>query len=518
MDHLSKLLNQIRQRLFLVLLFSNVVVAACVGLAMHYIMTHHHEVSLLHWLLIPLALIIDIAMAFWLANGTAKYSIEPIKFIWQAILHVSPDHQGTPAPNVEQVRLGRELVTSLTLQIYQIASTASSIANISDKTTSDAPTMVAHSLPIPVVVINSKEEIVFANKAVCDYVGLPENEVVNKDVHSVFDLSFPNEQTLDTWLGNCRKQMVTASNTWDHIRLNQTEQKPPKLLDLVAYYNKDNPSDMEAIIALFDRTKEYEQDDQALGFVALAVHELRTPLTILRGFIEVLEEEAADKLDPEMQGFVHKMQASAQQLTSFVNNILNVARVESNQLVLQLKEEQWGETVKSAGELMELRARVHDKKISYEIQEGIPSVGIDKISITEVIDNLLDNAIKYSTKSDQILVKTYMRQDGMIETVVQDFGIGIPESVVSNLFEKFYRNHRSRTQIGGTGLGLYLSKAIVNAHGGEIWVRSKEGQGTTFGFTVQPYSRVAEENKNPDNEGITRTAHGWIKNHSFYRR
>jgi signal transduction histidine kinase len=100
---------------------------------------------------------------------------------------------------------------------------------------------------------------------------------------------------------------------------------------------------------------------------------------------------------------------------------------------------------------------------------------------------------------------------------VKDFGVGVPTSVVPNLFTKFYRDHRNRAQIGGTGLGLYLSKAIVNAHGGEIWLRTKEGEGSTFGFTVLPYDKLADEKKK-DGEGITRSAQGWIKNHSLYRR
>ena len=87
-----------------------------------------------------------------------------------------------------------------------------------------------------------------------------------------------------------------------------------------------------------------------------------------------------------------------------------------------------------------------------------------------------------------------------------------------NLFTKFYRDHRNRAQIGGTGLGLYLSKAIVTAHGGTMWVRSKEGEGSTFGFTLMPYDKLAAEHKEGPDQGITRSAHGWIKNHSLYRR
>ena len=135
-----------------------------------------------------------------------------------------------------------------------------------------------------------------------------------------------------------------------------------------------------------------------------------------------------------------------------------------------------------------------------------------------MLTNLLDNAIKYSGTSKQILVKSTLTQDGLVETTVQDFGVGVPEGVMPHLFTKYYRDFRQRSQVGGTGLGLYLCKTIVAAHGGNIWVRSKPGEGAIFGFTILPYAKLADELKNQDNSDITRSAHGWIKNHSLYRR
>jgi len=247
------------------------------------------------------------------------------------------------------------------------------------------------------------------------------------------------------------------------------------------------------------------------------VHELRTPVTLMRGYIEAFEDELEGKLDPEMADFMHKMKASAQKLTTFVNNILNVARIESDQLTLKLHEEKWADIVAAAVSDMSLRARIAGIQILTEIPSNLPTVGVDRVSVYEVINNLVDNAIKYSGTGKKIIIKSYVGQDGMVETTVQDFGVGIPTGVVPSLFGKFYRSHRSKAQIGGTGLGLYLSKTIVEAHGGHIWVRSKEGQGSIFGFTVVPYTQLAEEQKTGDNKDIVRGAHGWIKNHSLYR-
>jgi signal transduction histidine kinase len=145
-------------------------------------------------------------------------------------------------------------------------------------------------------------------------------------------------------------------------------------------------------------------------------------------------------------------------------------------------------------------------------------VGADRLSIREVISNLIDNAIKYTGDSKVIEINSALNANGFVETTVKDYGLGINNSIMSNLFTKFYRDHRNRAQIGGTGLGLFLSKAIIDAHGGSIWVRSKENEGSTFGFTLVPYARMSEDLKKSGNQELVRSAHGWIKNHSLYRR
>jgi signal transduction histidine kinase len=261
----------------------------------------------------------------------------------------------------------------------------------------------------------------------------------------------------------------------------------------------------------------YRKDDQSLSFVALAVHELRTPLTMLRGYIEALEEELQGKLDQELTGYMHKLRLSADQLSSFVSNILNVVKIEENQLALHLTESNWEQVLRAGALNMLARAQVLGKTITFEIDPKLPTVAVDPMTISEVINNLLDNAIKYSADSQKIIVKSTLNKEGMVETTVQDFGVGIPESVLPNLFEKFYRNHRTRNQVGGTGLGLYLIKSIVDAHGGQVWVKSKVGEGSSFTFTLEPYARLADELKT-SNTIIERHAHGWIKNHSMYRK
>jgi signal transduction histidine kinase len=333
----------------------------------------------------------------------------------------------------------------------------------------------------------------------------------------ILDMAFPSEDTFDTWLKTVKQRTATASNSWERVRLNVRENHPTLLFDLAAYYNQGN-GDNTTMLVLFDHTKQYSQDDQAVSFVALTVHELRTPLTLLRGYIEVFQQELKGKVTPELEDFLDKMRASSDQLMAFVSNILNVARIDGDQLELRLSEEDWPTILTKAIDGISLRAKVRDISIELEISDDLPKVAADRLSIQEVINNLIDNAIKYSGTSKKIKIESKLNAEGLVETTIQDFGVGIPASIMSNLFTKFYRDHRNRAQIGGTGLGLYLSKAIVTAHGGNLWVRSIEGKGSTFGFSLIPFEEVNKESKGKDKDEIIRSAHGWIKNHSYYRR
>jgi signal transduction histidine kinase len=352
----------------------------------------------------------------------------------------------------------------------------------------------------------------------CTYIKREEAEIAGQNVYSILDMSFSTSKTFDKWLTNAQANEPVAISSWERVRLNLPNQNNTLQLDLAAYYNRSNPDGFETMIVFFDHTVSYSQDDQALGFVALAVHELRTPITLLRGYIEVLQDELQGKLDPEIEGFIHKMKAASQNLTAFINNMLNVARIENNQLELKLHEEKWQDIVQTVVSDLTLRAQLQGVVITAQIDPQLPTVGVDRVSIYEVLCNLVDNAIKYSGNGKKVFIHSTINQEGMVETTVQDSGAGIPASLLPNLFEKFYRSHRSRAQVGGTGLGLYLAKAIVDAHGGHIWVKSKEGEGATFGFTVAPYSKLAAEKKAGTGPDVTRSAHGWIKNHSLYSR
>lgn len=512
MNHFQKFERQARRHLLLIVGANNVLLVGGITAGI--------------WLDIPSDLLIAILFAIAVATTiiistlSAQFFTMPLRFIQQAVLHIAPTGSSIAAPKLESIKYGRELLTNIITNMYQMANVVDDVERIAEEKQSDLThNFIATELPLPLIVLNEDQTVIFANSAALAYLQITNpHEMVGQSLYSTMDMAFQNAFTFDAWLDSARKNKPVSAQTWERVKMVIGEKKTTRLFDLAAYYNQDNPHHFETVLVIFDHTEQYSQDDQAMSLVALGVHELRTPLTLLRGYIEAFEEEIGPKLNPAQVDFMRKMSASAQQLNSFVNNILNIARVEEDQLVLKLHEQDWPPIIRAAAQDMALRSQVRGITIEIGIADGLPTVAVDKVSIYEVIMNLLDNAIKYSGKSKRIVVKTYLTQDGLVETTVQDFGVGIPSQGMANLFDKYYRNHRNRATIGGTGLGLYLSKAIVGAHGGHIWVRSKEKQGSTFGFTLQPYSKLAAEEKNSDDKAILRSAHGWIKNHSLYRR
>src|SRR5690606_11445053 len=156
--------------------------------------------------------------------------------------------------------------------------------------------------------------------------------------------------------------------------------------------------------------------------------------------------------------------------------------------------------------------------LSVNFPEDLPTVAADATGVSEVLANLIDNAIKYSHEGGVVNVSAAASSE-FVTVTVEDNGIGMPDQVVSNLFHKFYRSHRSRETVAGTGIGLYICKFIVESHGGTISVRSTEGQGSIFTFSLPIYATVADKLKanNNSNEGLVAKGEGWIKNHAMYR-
>lgn len=379
--------------------------------------------------------------------------------------------------------------------------------------------MMLDGLPHPVIGVNTDYKIIYANAAALDLLMLTEDEITKKQLSETLNLRKNDKPLIEPWIHSSGQSTINSEQHWQEIEFNSPSHKIYNF-DVYARYKKNGDAEQpETIIMLHDRTLEREGEFTEVDFVAMAVHELRAPLTVIRGYIEVVQDELGERMSEEEKQFMQKLEMSGKQLSGFVSNILNTARADHNNLHVKLEERDWPTILSQALQDLSIRAQIHGKQLQAEIPKDLPTVAVDPISIVEVVSNLVDNAIKYSKDQNVIVVKTHLNTNGYIETTVQDFGVGIPANLVDKLFTKFYRSHHTNTQFGGSGLGLYISRAIVKAHHGDVWVKSEEGKGSTFGFTLQKYSDIADTLKEDKQQSdVTRGKHGWIKNHSLYRR
>ncbi len=223
-------------------------------------------------------------------------------------------------------------------------------------------------------------------------------------------------------------------------------------------------------------------------FFALVSHELRTPLTSIMGYLELLREDLEDKLDEEDRNHFDVMQRNTDRLLRLVGDILLVAQVQAGTFTVNTAP---CDISTLAGHSVEAAAPVAESRgITLELRgEQMPEVEADRVRLAQLVDNLVSNALKFTPEGERIEVRS-LEHDGDALIEVENTGSYLSPEEQEHLFDRFFRASDAVEQaIGGVGLGLAICKAIVDAHGGQISVRSEEGQGTTFSVRIPAYDR-----------------------------
>lgn len=243
-------------------------------------------------------------------------------------------------------------------------------------------------------------------------------------------------------------------------------------------------------------------------FVSVASHELRTPLTAIKSYLW-MAIDGKDGSDPEKHKYyLERAYTAVDRLTRLVNDMLNVSRIDSGRVTVNLTVVDLRKLVQEVFD--EVMPRIQELGLNLTVQqtENLPQVVADSDKVKEVLINLIGNSMKFTPK-DGIVTVNFVQKDGMIETTVTDTGTGIDPANISKLFTKFGMiadSYMSNSSIQGTGLGLYICKSIIELHGGRIWAQSEgRGKGTTFGFSLkiatpmdeQKYAQNPSEPKKP---------------------
>ena len=237
-----------------------------------------------------------------------------------------------------------------------------------------------------------------------------------------------------------------------------------------------------ALFVLHDITKQKKLEAVRKDFVANVSHELRTPLSIIKGYTETLVDGHHDMPVTDRDKFLRTIQRHTERLNSLLEDLLTLSRLES--INPGLRRESTGLSALIATVIDDYRARpaAADHQLHFAIDPNVGELLLDPLKITQVLENLLDNALKYTPKGSHIDVSA-RRREQEVEVCIRDNGPGIPTDDLPHIFERFYRVDKGRSRDkGGTGLGLSIVKHIVQLHGGRVWVESTLGQGTAFFF------------------------------------
>jgi len=256
--------------------------------------------------------------------------------------------------------------------------------------------------------------------------------------------------------------------------------------DEISHFNEKLKQEVEEATAqLRDSNRKLKKLDEAKDeFISMASHQLRTPLTSVKGYISMVMEGDAGRLTGPQQRLLQEAFTAAQRMVYLIGDFLNVSRLQTGRFTLELKRSDLAQVVNDEVAQLATTAARRNITIAYHHPVQFPMLTLDENKIRQVIMNFIDNAIFYSRPSSTVEV-TLINTGHEIRFEVRDSGIGVPVSEQHKLFTKFFRAENARrVRPDGTGIGLFMAKKVITAHGGSMIFHSKEGQGSTFGFVL----------------------------------
>jgi signal transduction histidine kinase len=255
-----------------------------------------------------------------------------------------------------------------------------------------------------------------------------------------------------------------------------------------------------ALLMLRDTTREVESDRLKTEFIGTMSHELRTPMTSIKGFTQLLVMGSLGPVNDTQREFLNTIQTNAERMISIINDVLELTKIETGSIDLEVRELHLAEALSGAVSELQMMADKREHTLTINIPPGLPRVRADAPRLHQILFNLVSNGIKYTDKGGEIVVDAHEAVlDELPEHVrdcvlsdrrytqidVRDTGVGIAPHELEKVFERFYRTENPlKVEAGGTGLGLSLTRPLVELLGGRIWVESTPGEGTTFSFIL----------------------------------
>ncbi|WP_043930276.1 cell wall metabolism sensor histidine kinase WalK [Bacillus sp. EB01] len=328
-----------------------------------------------------------------------------------------------------------------------------------------------------VIATDRRGRVIVINEPAAKMLGVSRETVLSEPIVSLLDLDdmYTFEELLE----------INDSIILDY----STKHNPYILRANLSVIQKETGFVNGLITVLHDITEQEKIDAERREFVANVSHELRTPLTTMRSYLEALADGVMN--DPEVgPQFMNVAQTETERMIRLVNDLLQLSKMDSRDYRLS---KEWVDFTKFFNRIIDRFEMTKEENVQFTriLPRKSLFVEIDVDKLTQVLDNIISNALKYSPEGGEVTF-TVVEEEGKITVSIKDEGIGIPKDNIGKVFDRFYRVDKARTRkLGGTGLGLAIAKEMIMAHGGTIWASSEEGKGTQIIFTL-PYEPSEE--------------------------
>ena len=363
-------------------------------------------------------------------------------------------------------------------------------------------TTIIDNMADGLIVVDKDGIINHINPAASEMFGLAEHEMMGKNIEilgkNFIELS---RKSLNT------EEIVTAEINLTRNRFGKAVAKSIKK----EYFAEDSEAKgiLGSVILIRDITQEKQVDRLKTEFITIVSHELRTPLTSILGFVEMIERKFKDTIIPNLdlsnqknKKVINKIErnldiilSEGERITTLINDILDISKLESGTLKWNFEEISIYDVIENAYKALSSLFEQKGIPFNLEVQPNLPKINADRERLIQVMINLFSNALKFTEKGFIKCSAELSNNELLVK--VQDTGVGIPEDEIDAIFEKFKQvGDIMRNKPRGTGLGLPISKQIIEAHGGKIWVKSEYGKGSIFYFTIPLTKREGINNEN----------------------
>lgn len=337
---------------------------------------------------------------------------------------------------------------------------------------------IVKSISNPIIVTDDDNKISLINYKAAQLFNVKEKQVLG----SHFLENIKNDNIFELINDTLESGEEHSDRKGEVLQFQQDQQELTFRITTTPVIDEDGKVIM-VITLLEDITKLKKVDEMKSEFVSMVSHEFRTPLTSMSMGINMLLKERTGSINEDQKELLEVAEEDCQHLSNLVDDLLDLSKMESGEIDLEFENVKLGKIFDAS--IKPLEQQAEDKGIELVRDEEIDlEVHADVNKITWVITNMIGNALRYTEKGDRIELHAD-KKGYKVHIAVSDNGAGIPKEYQHKIFEKFVRVGQDKDSSTGTGLGLAISKEMVEAHGGRIWVDSKEGKGSTFTFTVK---------------------------------